>query len=282
MHSEESKLTKIANPSAPIGVFDSGLGGLTVLRALRQRLPQERFVYLGDTARTPYGSKSPETIRRYARECAQFLQRFEVKLLVVACNTVSSWALDELTQESAVPVIGTLDTAVSAVKNLERVERVGIVGTQATISSHSYEQHLIAAGIQAKFFPQACPLFVPLVEQGMYEGEIVEKVIELYLAPLKKEAIDTLILGCTHYPMLAGAIGKFMGEQVRIVESSEAIAAVANQYIGVSAKTTFDGPSERYFVTDDVGRFNALSSLFLEAQPAQRVTLEALAGDANP
>lgn len=260
--------------SAPIGVFDSGLGGLTVLRALRQRLPNEQFVYLGDTARTPYGSKSPETIRRYARECANFLAMHEIKLLVVACNTVSCWALDELISHSSVPVIGTLDTAVAAVKKLEGVQRVGIIGTQATIASQSYEQHLLAAGVQGKCIAQACPLLVPLVEQGMYQGEIVEKIVEMYLAPLKQAGVDTLILGCTHYPMLRKVISAFMGPQVRIVESSEAIAEIATELIAPSQSACAALPRERYFVTDEVGRFNALASLFLEAQPAQLVSLE--------
>jgi glutamate racemase len=265
----------------PIGVFDSGLGGLTVLRELRKRLPAERFIYLGDTARAPYGSKSEETILRYAQECAHFLQVQGVKLVVVACNTVSAVALDVLAKDSSVPLVGTIDSAVNSVLELSEVQRIGVIGTQATIASQSYERALFQNKIDAQVLTKPCPLFVPLVENGLCEGEIVDRVIDLYLSDLRAARIDTLILGCTHYPMLTRALQKYFGARTRIVECSKSVAysvssLLAQQQLEQDSSGLL-GDSERYFVTDDVARFNALASLFLEGHTVQAVQLESIA-----
>ncbi len=267
----------------PIGVFDSGLGGLTVLRELRKALPNERFIYLGDTARTPYGSKGRETIYRYARECAHFLLSQQVKMLVVACNTVSAVALDQLALDISVPIVGTIEPAAQEVKNLSDARCVAVIGTQATIASASYEAALIRADVQAQILPKACPLFVPLVEQGMYEGEIVDKIIELYLADIRGRNADTIILGCTHYPMLVKALRRYLGNQVRIVECSQAVAArvavMLTDYDIRRQSTELQGDVEQYFVTDDVARFNSLASLFLQGRTVQAVQLESIGSD---
>ena len=264
----------------PIGLFDSGLGGLTVLKELRKLLPGERFVYLGDTARTPYGPKGSETIQRYSLECARFLHEREIKLLVVACNTSSSFALDVLTAKSPCPVIGTIDPAVRQALQLDGVRRVGVIGTKGTIASGAYAQRIKEANPEVQVFSQACPLFVPLVEEGIYSGPIVESVVEHHLAGLKSQGLDALILGCTHYPLISGVISKFFGPSTKIIECGGAIALEVRELLGkgeclrTGAKPALE--DEQYFVTDDVSRFNDLASLFLEAHPVQAVKVEAL------
>ncbi|RLJ71300.1 glutamate racemase [Hydrogenivirga caldilitoris] len=203
-----------------IGVFDSGVGGLTVLRAIRKRFSRVDIYYLGDTARVPYGTKSPETVIRYSLECAEFLSERSIDVLVVACNTASSYALDTLRATLSVPVIGVVEPGVTKALSCTR-GIVGVIGTSATIKSNAYQSRLKAAGVEV--YSKACPLFVPLVEEGLLEGEITQRVIEMYLKEFKDIGIDTLILGCTHYPLLKGAIQEFLGN-VEVVDSSDAVA----------------------------------------------------------
>src|SRR5579864_489303 len=209
------------NDSQPIGVFDSGIGGLTVVKALRDLLPNENISYLGDTARVPYGPKSPETVQRYAIELGEMLMKDDAKALVVACNTVSSVALPTLTKKFPVPVIGVIEpgarAAVSATRNLH----VGVIGTRGTIRSGAYEKALRAANSNVRVSSQACPLLVPLIEEGLLNDEITDRMILRYLEPLLKADIDTLVLGCTHYPLLAGAIGRVLKRQIMVVDSAQ-------------------------------------------------------------
>lgn len=205
-----------------IGVFDSGVGGLTVLRAIRERFPSVDLVYLGDTARVPYGDKSSQTVVRYSLECAEFLCNEGVDLIVVACNTASSYALEALREHFDLPVVGVVEPGVKRALKSTRNGKVGVIGTRATISSGSYERRLIEYGVEV--FQKPCPLFVPLVEEGIVEGEIAKRIVELYLGELKSLEIDTLILGCTHYPLLKPLIEEYMGKGIAVVDSAECIA----------------------------------------------------------
>lgn len=261
--------------SCPIGLFDSGLGGLTVLRELRSALPEESFLYLGDTARTPYGSKSAATIQRYAQECAEFLLARQIKLLVVACNTVSAVALEELRTVCPCPVLGTIDPAVGAALQATKSGRVAVLGTRATIASGVYQKQLAALCPEVEVFAKPCSLFVPLVEEGITSGPVVESAIEMYLGALRNEAVDTVILGCTHYPLLVGALQRFFGPTVTLVECSKAIAAEVQRLQAFGQQSPSQQGSAAYFVTDEAGRFSSLARLFLDEQAvdAQQVEL---------
>lgn len=256
-----------------IGLFDSGLGGLTVLRGMLRALPGSNYFYLGDNARFPYGTKGTETIIRYARECARFLLSQEVGVLIVACNTASAAALQVLESELSIPVIGTVNPAVRQALRHSRSGNIGVLGTNATIASGVYQHSVNAADATASVCAQACPLFVPLVEAGMLRGEIVDKVVELYLTPLKNRGVDTVILGCTHYPLLIESIQAFMGPEVSIVECSDAIAKDVVELLGERAAVTTPG-TVNYYVTDEVGRFNFLASAFLEGQSVNAVRID--------
>src|SRR6478752_7306971 len=193
---------------ASIGIFDSGLGGLTVARAIRSVLPDEDLVYLGDTARVPYGTRSADTIIRYARACANHLVKHRVKLLVVACNTVSAVALDVLRDELDVPVLGVIEPGARAGAGASRTKRVGVIATQGTIGSRAYERALHAVESRIEVFAQPAPMLVPLAEEGWLDGTVPELVVERYLEPLVAKNIDALVLGCTHYPILGSVIGR--------------------------------------------------------------------------
>src|SRR5215472_14520845 len=216
--------------SRPIGVFDSGIGGLTVVKALRDRLLNETIVYLGDTARVPYGPKSPETVERYALELADMLIQKNAKALVVACNTVSSVALPLLTRKSFVPVIGVIEPGARAALQATRNGHVGVIGTRATIRSGAYEKTLHAADNNVRVSSRSCPLLVPLIEEGLLNDDVTERVIIRYLRPLLADGIDTLVLGCTHYPLLSVAIARALGREITLVDSA-ANCAIAVQEI---------------------------------------------------
>lgn len=258
-----------------IGLFDSGLGGLTVLRGMLQVLPRHRYVYLGDNARFPYGTKGTETIVRYSRECASFLLRHKIDVLIVACNTASAAALSTLETELEIPVIGTVGPAVRQALKTTQSGVIGVLGTNATVASGVYEHALYAAEPTLTVISQPCPLFVPLVEAGMLQGEIVDKVVELYLEPLRTKGVDTIILGCTHYPLLSEAIRRYVGSSVSVVECSEAIARDVKMLLGQRDESG-NGPDIQYFVTDEVGRFNFLATAFLEGQPVSAVRIDSL------
>jgi glutamate racemase len=215
----------------PIGVFDSGIGGLTVVKALRDRLPNETIVYLGDTARVPYGPKSPETVQRYALELAHMLIQKDAKALVVACNTVSSVALPLLKRKFSVPVIGVIEPGARAALQATSNQHIGVIGTRATIRSGAYEKVLRATDNNVRVSSRACPLLVPLIEEGLLEDDVTDRVIARYLEPLLVDRIDTLVLGCTHYPLLSPAIERALGGEIALVDSAANCATAVQEML---------------------------------------------------
>jgi glutamate racemase len=215
--------------SRPIGVFDSGIGGLTVVKALRDLLPSENIFYLGDTARVPYGPKSPETVQRYAVELAGILTQKNAKALVVACNTVSSVALPLLIKKFSVPVIGVIEPGARAALRATRNRHIGVIGTRATVRSGAYERALRAADNNVRVSSRACPLLVPLIEEGLLDDDVTDRMIMRYLEPMLADGIDTLVLGCTHYPLLTDAIARMLKRQVMLVDSAQNCARAVEE-----------------------------------------------------
>lgn len=258
----------------PIGLFDSGLGGLTVLKAVSGALPCESYIYLGDTARVPYGTKSPSTIRRYALECSAFLLEKGVKHIVVACNTASSVALDLLTHECPCPITGMIDATVRAALEATSNGRIGVIGTRATVASGAFERALRAAGTGLRVSSVPCPLFVPLVEEGLFEGELVDQAMRHYLTELKDTGIDTLILGCTHYPMLKKSLAGFFGADVTLVTSAESVAKDLQVLYKKEISTTPGSMS--ICVTDDTGAFDSFAAPILESEAPIEIARVAL------
>ena len=210
-----------AGDSRPIGVFDSGIGGLTVVSALRKLLPNESIYYLGDTARVPYGGKSPVTVQRYSMEIGTLLLAENAKAIVVACNTASSLALPQLQQQLRVPVVGVIEPGARAALAATRNKHIGVIGTRATIKSGAYERALRQLEPGVRVSTRACPLLVPLIEEGRLESGITDQVVMEYLQPLLGDGVDTLVLGCTHYPLLRPALGRLLGDTVQLVDSAE-------------------------------------------------------------
>jgi len=248
----------------PIGVFDSGIGGLTVLRDIAATLPNEDTIYLGDTARVPYGSKSRETVIRYAREVAYFLVARHVKVIVVACNTASAFALDELRAALDVPIIGVIEPGARAAVGATKTGRIGVIGTEGTIKSSAYCKAIKALNPAITTFTQACPLFVPLVEEGWAADEVTAVVAARYLGGLKARNIDTLVLGCTHYPLLKDTIASVMGPGVRLIDSAEATAGEVRLVLDANglANPGGKGGSHSFFVTDSPEHFLTVGSRF--------------------
>ena len=209
--------TRLTDSHAPIGVFDSGIGGLTVVREIMRQMPQENIVYFGDTARVPYGSKSRDTIIRYCRQIVSFLRTKRVKAIVIACNTASAHALDVIEAEQDIPVIGVIRAGAKTAAETTANGRIGVIATRGTIDSRVYEQVLHESHPEFQIFGKACPLFVPLVEEGLTHDFITEEIARRYVRDLQYKGIDTLILGCTHYPLLRTLLCKVMGEEVRLV-----------------------------------------------------------------
>ncbi len=253
--------------SLPIGIFDSGIGGLTVLRAIRRRLPSENLIYLGDTARVPYGTKSRGTIERYAVEDAAFLVEKGVKLIVVACNTASAMARDRLRREFEVPFLTVLGPGARAAVRRTTTGRIGVIATEATIESGAYEQAIHEAAGQLEVFSKACPLFVPLVEEGETDSGIARQVAEKYLAEMREYQIDTLVLGCTHYPLLKSVIAATMGPGVTLIDSADAVADEARITLARLDLLNDDVVSKfsRFYVTDAAKRFHRIAERILEA-----------------
>jgi glutamate racemase len=262
----------------PIGIFDSGIGGLTVLRQIHCALPHEDVVYLGDTARVPYGTKSPATVVRFACEDSQFLLEHDVKAVVVACNTVSAWALPTLERKLNVPVFGVIRPGAQAALRCTRNGRIGVIGTKATILSHAYERWIEAENAAVKVFSRACPLLVPLVEEGWTHHPVTAAVLKEYLAPLQRHRIDTLVLGCTHYPLLKEAIRSCTGATLSLVDSAESCATdVAEQLERLDLLKNKSRRKGRIglYVTDEVQRFEELAARFLgfKTERPQKVDL---------
>lgn len=252
--------------SRPIGIFDSGIGGLTVLKEVIRLLPGEDIIYLGDMARLPYGTKSRETVIKYALENAHFLIKQEIKLLVVACNTASSVSLSVLRDELSIPVVGVIEAGARAAVKATLNGRVGIIGTRTTIHSGAYKKAITGINPHIKVIEQACPLFVPLVEEGWTEDDVTVQVAKRYLVFLKDARIDTLVLGCTHYPLLKKVIQSAMGDEVRLIDSAEETAREVKGVLQeghLLCKNRSKRGIRRFFVTDDPERFSEQGSLFL-------------------
>jgi len=256
---------ELRDPELPIGVFDSGLGGLTVVRELVARLPGESLIYFGDTARLPYGNKSPRAIRRFAREAAYFLLTQRVKMLVVACNTATAHALDALREEVPVPVVGVIEAGARSAHHATRSGRIGVIGTPGTIASGAYDRAVRCLRPQVEVFAQACPMFVPLVEEGMVDHPAAELIALDYLHPLTEVGIDTLVLGCTHYPMLRPLIAGVLGPGVRLIDSAEETALdVAGRVAELGLLRTSRGsPLRRFLVSDLPLRFRTVGRRFV-------------------
>lgn len=268
----------MSNPSSPIGVFDSGIGGLTVLKEIFRALPSENTIYLGDTARVPYGTRSPETVIRYSFENTRFLSSRSVKVIIIACNTASSVGLDAVRSAFPVPVIGVIEPGAKAAVSATRNRKVGIIGTEATIRSNAYARAIHALAPDIEVSGTSCPLFVPLVEEGWTEGEVAEKVAERYLHDVAGRGIDTLVLGCTHYPLLKTVLEKTLGSRVALIDSATATASELQTVLEDLCLTNNSGRpgTHEYYVTDSPDKFVSIGQRFLGTgiERIARISLE--------
>lgn len=262
--------------AAPIGVFDSGLGGLTVAHAIMRQLPVESLVYFGDTARVPYGPKSPETVRRYSREIAAFLLEQGVKAIVVACNTATAHALPMLRDELDIPVIGVIEPGARAAARATRSGRIGVIATEGTIRSEAYVRAIHAVAPEATVTALACPLFVPLVEEGWTQHDAARLIAREYLAPFVRDGVDTLVLGCTHYPLLKPLIAELVGPSVQLIDSAEETALDTGRMLDAFglASSAVDA-DYRFVASDDPQQFLSLGQRFL-GDAIERVEIRSL------
>lgn len=248
----------------PIGVFDSGIGGLTVLHELIKALPNENFIYLGDTARVPYGNRSKETVTDFALELTKFLLSYDLKYLVVACNTISAICLDKIKKISSVPVIDVITPAVNRIVELTKSKKVGVIGTKATISSGIYETEIKDLDSNIKVYTRACPLFVPIAEEGLGDSEIAYLVAKKYLEFFKDKEIDILHLGCTHYPLLKKVIQKVIGDKITIIDSAIPTAKKLKEELrSKNLEGISKNPEYQFFVTDDPEKMRDIAEIFL-------------------
>ena len=263
---EENKL--IMDKNAPIGVFDSGVGGLTVAREIMRQIPNERIVYFGDTARVPYGSKSKDNIIKFSRQIIRFLQTENVKAIVIACNTASALALDEMQQEFDLLILGAVKPGAKVAVETTANKRIGLIGTEANIRSGVYTRYIKSLDDEAKVFEKACPLFVPLVEEGWLHDDITLQVASRYLEELKEKDIDTLIMGCTHYPLIRSTIRKVMGDKVNLVNPAYETAIELKNLLerdNLANKCDVDSPSSmyRFYVSDAEEKFKLFANSIL-------------------
>ena len=250
----------------PIGVFDSGLGGLTAVRELRRQMPSEHIIYFGDTSRVPYGNRSRETLLKYARQDLRFLASFQPKAVVIACGTVSSNCIETLQAENQIPIIGVVEPAVARAASATRNRRVGLIATRASVSSGAYQRRFAAVAPEITLTGRPCPLFVPLVEEGrVHLGDsVIETVAAEYLTPLREEGIDTLVLGCTHYPLLREVIGAVMGPDVTLIDVGQEAASAARAYIEAHNAAAASGSGDVVYCTSDrPADFERMARLFL-------------------
>ncbi len=272
-------MTKI-DPNAPIGVFDSGVGGLTVAREIMRNLPMEKIIYFGDTARVPYGSKSRDTVIRYSRQIVRFLREQQVKAIVVACNTASALALSTLEKESDIPIIGVVKPGARVAIETTKKKRVGVIATEATINSHLYRELIRQMDPEITVVGRPCPLFVPLVEEGWLHDSVTETVARRYLKDLQDQDIDTLILGCTHYPLLRSLIGEIMGARVTLVnpayETSLALKRLLEAGGMMNPGTARSEFPYRFFVSDAAEKFKhfANSILPFDVNMTEQINIE--------
>ncbi len=254
------------NASQPIGVFDSGIGGLTVAREIMRQLPNESIIYFGDTARVPYGPKSPDTVIRYSREITSFLKQQGVKAVVVACNTATAHALPTLREENELPIIGVIEPGSRAAARATKAGNIGVIGTQGTINSRAYEKAIAAELPTANIIARACPLFVPLVEEGWLETDATNIIAREYLGSFVDANVDTLVLGCTHYPLLKRAIGEVVGRTVRLIDSAEETAAETAATLkksGLARTNSDESPTYRFIASDAPDQFLRVGQRFL-------------------
>ncbi len=248
----------------PIGIFDSGLGGLTCVKKVMEIMPNENIIYFGDTGRVPYGTKSRETIKKYVMQDINFLETFDIKFIIIACGTASSATLPYIREDINTDIIGVLEPTCKMAVSHTKNKKIGVIGTQGAINSGKYKETINALNKDIEVFSKACPMFVPIVENGYTKGEVARIIVEEYLSPLKEEGIDTLILGCTHYPLLAEEIQKFMGEGVTLVNSGAAAAIEAREILKEKAMLGCGQGTVKYYVSDTVDGFQELGSAFLE------------------
>ena len=262
----------MSNSASPIGIFDSGIGGLTVVREVMRQLPDERIIYFGDTARVPYGPKSPDTVRRYSREISEFLASQDVKAIVVACNTATAHALPVLQREFDLPVLGVVEPGARAAVAASKRRELGVIGTAGTIGSGAYERAIRQIAPDAHILARACPLFVPLVEEGWLDRDATRLIATEYLAPMQDAGVDTLVLGCTHYPLLKPLLGEILGPDVVLIDSAEETAAETARVLGArglravgrrDASLTSDRPRHRFIASDAPDHFLRLGQRFL-------------------
>ena len=263
----------------PIGIFDSGVGGLTVYKALHERLPNERFVYLGDTARVPYGTKSLATVERYAVENSRFLEAHGIKLLVVACNTASALALPAIRKAIKVPVIGVIEPGSRAAVEIAQGTNIGVIATEATVQSHAYAKAIAAMGATGQVIERACPLFVPLAEEGWADSDVARTVAKDYLSEFTGKSLGALVLGCTHYPILRDVISDTVGSEVDLIDSGAATAHDVESLLNSSDLTHEDvlglykerqlcDDLDHFYVTDAAERFAKVAERFLGSAPS--------------
>ncbi len=254
----------------PIGIFDSGVGGLTVFSEIRKRFPAEDLIYFGDTARVPYGPKSKNTIVDYSVQNTRFLAGFQVKLIIVACNTSSAVAIDLLREQFSLPIIGVLEPGAEKAVAASKSGRIGIIGTEGTINSSAYPKEIKKLNPSAATYSQSCPLFVPLVEEGWQDHPVAFEIVKEYLAPLLAEKIDTLVLGCTHYPILKKMIKRVVGNDIALIDSAETISEYLENYLRLQdnnpeAKSPDRQKGKDYFyVSDNEKKFKDIASRILQ------------------
>ena len=277
------------DPKLPIGIFDSGVGGLTVYRALHERLPNERFVYLGDTARVPYGTKSLATVERYAVENSRFLQSHGIKLLVVACNTASALALPAIRSAVEVPVVGVIEPGARAAVATTGTGQIGVIATEATVQSHAYSKAIAAIDPAISVVEKACPLFVSLAEEGWADSDVARIVARDYLSELKGQSVEAVVLGCTHYPILRNVIADAVGFDVKLIDSGEATAGevetlldrlqVANETRIFEQERQLCDDLDHFYVTDAASRFAKVAERFLGSAPSILEAVEVWGND---
>jgi glutamate racemase len=274
---QPAPLSVVAPESAAIGIFDSGLGGLTVAREVMRQLPGESIIYFGDTARVPYGPKSPDTVVRYSREIVAWLIEEGVKVVVVACNTATAHALDDLKRDFTIPVIGVVEPGARAATRATRSGHIGVIGTAGTIASGAYERAIHAAADGARVMARPCPLFVPLVEEGWLDEDATRLIAHRYLDPLRAADVDTLVLGCTHYPLLKPLISETIGESVGLIDSAEETAAETRRVLAAIglANDPAATPTYRFVASDAPDHFLRQGQRFLGAsiERVEKLTL---------
>lgn len=254
------KIRGLPRKDAPIGVFDSGVGGLTVAREIMRQIPNEKIIYFGDTARVPYGSKSQDTVTRFSEQIVRFLRSFQVKTIVVACNTASAYALDSLEKEVDIPIIGVVKPGARIAADVTRNGRIGVIATEATIGSGMYPKYIEELDKNVTIYGKACPLFVPLIEEGLWEDPVTDEIARRYLTELIDIDIDTLILGCTHYPLIRSTLGKIMGQGVTLVNPAYETARELKEMLGSLNLLNDEAPGlgsnrYRFYVSDKAEKF---------------------------